>query len=156
MQPDQDDGNIAVADPTETEETTPATSAPAPAIPAIEDQETGEDLRAAILGQTNLIEEALYVVEWKRWVIIRELDGEERFDLLSATENPQSGKRNKMFYPMIAIACCLDPKSKKRIFKPSDRDELNKRGGTALERICQVAVRVCGLSQETFAQAKNG
>jgi len=155
-EPQDQDGQVAVADRTEESNTAPVvTAAPAPAIPAMTDQESGDDLRSAILGQTTLVEEPLYVVEWKRWVIIRELDGVDRFDLLSATENPQTGKRNKMFYPMIAIACCIDPKTGNRIFKPSDRDELNRRGGTALERICQVAVRVCGLSADTFAAAKN-
>jgi len=150
MQPDET-MNGATATETSQNDTTPT----APTETPIDMQPKGGDLRAAILAQTQeLQEQTIYVPEWKVWVTVREMSSPARVALITATTDATGRRDGNKYYPLLTIASCFDPATKQPIFSAADKDTLNTGGGTAMERVTQIASRLSGLDADMFQQTK--
>jgi hypothetical protein len=95
----------------------------------IEMTEDFEDYRQIAL-ETPLEHRPFWVEKWNRWVIIRELTGEERGDLLDKCTE-MVGKKAKVnikrLYPMMVILCVRYPDA--NFLPPSDHPHFNEYPG---------------------------
>lgn len=119
-------------------------------------QQTGAELRSFILAQTDLKTESLLVPEWGGVTVgIREMKAKARNKVIQDA-TLVDGKRDLVkFYPLITILSVYDVATDKALFELADLDALNEQGGTAMERVCQVAVKLSGLDPSAFAEIKN-
>lgn len=110
-------------------------------------------LRDHILEIDDLEYEPLEIPEWKCSVLIAALPGDERSKLLQNNTLPNGKPDLVRMYPALAIATVYDPETREPVFQLADRDRLNKKRGSALERIANVAMRLNGLLPDSFDQA---
>lgn len=119
-------------------------------------QPMGQDLRAAILAKkNNLKTQTLDVPEWGVKVTVKELRGKARAQLLQDTTRADGTRDLVRFYPTLVILSTFDPATGDPIFELADSAELNEQGGSALERVGQVAAKISGLLPDAFQDAKN-
>jgi hypothetical protein len=66
--------------------------------------------------QTKLKKQALFVPDWNEWIVLQELTGEQRADLLQdCTSTQKVGSKNvskvnlKKLYPMLVVLSSLNP-----------------------------------------------
>lgn len=114
------------------------------------------DLRAAILSCTKLKEQHLQVPEWNNAVVlIREMKAKDRNKVMQDSTRGDGTRDLVKFYPLITILSTFNPGTNEQIFQLADLDSLNEQGGSAMERVCQLAVKLSGLDGSQFAEAKN-
>ena len=124
------------------------------AIQAISEQPQGADLRAAILAPRPLATKVIPVPEWGVSVEVREMKAKQRQMVIQSTNKPDGTRDMVRFYPLIVINSAFDPNTGMPIFEAADLDALNEGGGTVLERLCQVAVKLSGLDAAQFEETK--
>jgi len=114
------------------------------------------DLRGTILNAVDIQEELVEVPEWGVTVLVRGMTGKQRSRFLRAATNEAGEVSFDRFYPELVIATTYDPDSRTVLFGPADRDALNEKSATALERLANVATRLSGLSSREVEDAKKG
>lgn len=108
-----------------------------------------------ILSHTKLRTEPVEVPEWGGWVNVRELTGEER-DAYEAgmMKAKRTGRKFEMTPELrnvkarLAVLVIVDETGKKRVFSDGETNKVGKLSSQALTRICDVAERLSGLSDE--------
>lgn len=106
------------------------------------------DLRNQILNTDDIKEEVVEVEEWDCKVLVRGLSGKDRSEILNNALTNNNRFDFSKVYPDLVIATAFDPETKEKIFKKTDRDAINNKSGSALEKIAGVAVRLSGLGQQ--------
>lgn len=149
----------------------------------IEMSEDFEDYRQIAL-ETPLEQKPFWVEKWKKWVLIRELTGEERGDLLekcTEIENKKAKVNIKKLYPMLVILSVRyphpdfrpshdhphyheypgvngvksHPKAGQPIFGMRDIGLLNQKSGGVLELLNKPAAELSGLREEDIEEKKD-
>lgn len=130
---------------------------------AVELVETDDEqaLRSLIFQTSDVVEKLLTIPEWavrgpdgkKRivQVLVRALPARERAQFL---QSQQARLDFAKAYPDLVILTARHPVTKKLLFKPGDRDELNKKSGRAIERIALCAADISGLSEQALNDMK--
>lgn len=111
------------------------------------------NLRQLILASDDLKTEIVEISEWSTEesvckIKVQALSGRERAKWLQNAVGEDGKADLQKIYPDLVITCSHDPETNEKIFEPTDRDALNEKSGSALEKIAQVAVRISGLSKE--------
>ena len=112
----------------------------------------------AILGQSDIATEDLYIPEWGAWVRIKTMTAAER-DYFEASTVTRDGKKMQINMQGIRArlcALCLVDEAGNRIFSNEDEYALGMKSSAALDRIFTAAQRLNGLREEDVeALAKN-
>jgi hypothetical protein len=116
-----------------------------------------EELRSLIFQTSDVQEQLLPVPEWKVngkvvRVLVRGLNAYERGQFIMNMQKANFDLTK--VYPDIVILTARHPVTKKLLFKPADRGELNKKLGAAVERIAMCASELSGLTQEFLMSMK--
>jgi hypothetical protein len=110
-------------------------------------------IRDQILSAADLRSERVTIPEWGVEVEVRGLTGTQRARLMRSGFDASGTVDFERLYPELAIASTFDPDSGEAVFTEADRDALNGKSGSALERLAQAAMRVSGLSADATEQA---
>jgi hypothetical protein len=111
------------------------------------------NLREKILNMSDVKKELVEIEEWECKVEVRSLSGKERAKISSSAVDGNGKVDMENMYPTILIASCFDPETGEKLFTEGDRDILNTKNASALEKIAVVAMRLSGLSQSAEKQA---
>lgn len=104
--------------------------------------------KQAIFGISDMKIEDLYVPEWDVTVRIRSLTGFER-DTFENSLIDQRGKKNKLDMRNARaklVALCVIDEDGNRMFEDSEIGMLGMKNAAALDKIYDVASRMCGMS----------
>lgn len=112
------------------------------------------NLREKILGASDIRREQVHVPEWDATVEVRGLTGTQRAKLMKTGFDSRGVVDFEKLYPELLIASVFDPAGGEAVFSEADRDALNGKSGSALERVAQAAMRISGLSPEAAEQAE--
>lgn len=115
------------------------------------------ELRQRILGRENKLGEVtVHVPQWQTDVLVIELTGEKRAELLQAAMAGQTdGAVNlKRIYPDLVIHTAHHPATRERLFEPADREALLQDSGAALEAIATAAGQISGMDPGAAARAE--
>ena len=119
------------------------------------DEAQKSDLRGTILNSQDIPEETVEVPEWGVSILVRGMTGKQRARFLRASTDDNGEVNFERFYPELIIATSYDPANPQNlIFTSADRDALNAKSATALERLGKVASRLSGLGSSATEQAK--
>lgn len=111
------------------------------------------DLRNDILTKDDIKEEIVEVEEWNCKILVKGLTAKARSEILNNALTKNNSFDFSKVYPDLVINCSYDPKTGDKIFNKTDRDALNQKSGSALEKIAGVAVKLSGLGQGQLSQA---
>jgi hypothetical protein len=104
-----------------------------------------------ILGAEDLGYEDVAVPEWGGTVRVRELTGTER-DKMEASMAGASGRPSPEklagFRARLAAAALVDADGKRLFRSDAETRRLGEKSATALQRVCDVAMRLSGLTEE--------
>jgi hypothetical protein len=110
-------------------------------------------LRDKILNAKDIREETLYVQEWDVELLIKGMTGKERANFMK-----KSMKGDKLdfeaMYPALVIACAFDPEDGQKAFQEADKDAINTKSASAVEKVAKKAMELSGLGEEEQAKAK--
>lgn len=111
------------------------------------------NLREQILNSKDIKSETIKVEEWGNAVIeIRGMSGKERANMLKNSIDKDGKADIEKLYPELIIATCFDPNDGKKLFEKTDRDILNSKASTAIEKVAKVAMRLSGMEAETIEE----
>jgi hypothetical protein len=109
--------------------------------------------REEILSKVSLKKETVLVEAWGGEVIVSEMSGAMRDAWeQSITQKDSSGKIVSPRAKMV-LYCVVDDHGI-RLFKDNDLDEIGKLSSAAIERICEVAMRLNGLGSNDVELSK--
>ncbi|MBV9772646.1 MAG: hypothetical protein JO040_01770 [Gemmatimonadetes bacterium] len=111
-------------------------------------------IRERILAAQDLRSETVTIPEWDVTVEVRGLTGTQRARLMKSGFDASGTVDFERLYPELVIASTFDPATGEAVFGEADRDALNGKSGSALERLAQAAMRVSGLSPDATAAAE--
>lgn len=111
-------------------------------------------LRERILSASDIRRETVQVPEWGVAVEVRGLTGAQRAKLMKNGFDARGTADFEKLYPELLIVSSFDPQTGEPVFTEADRDALNAKSGSALERVAQAAMRLSGLSPEAAEQAE--
>lgn len=112
-------------------------------------------LRDKALNAADVPEELVTVKEWGDAVfLVRGLTAGEQADFYGRVSliDPRTQEvtvNRKHWAAEMVIACTYDPTTKAKVFEAADRDTLNKKAASALNRLAGVAARLSGLGDDT-------
>ena len=106
--------------------------------------------RDDILGISDLKSERIYIPEWRGWVTVRELTGQERDEyevaMGRALNDAAEGRGINMRARLVAMA--LVDEAGNRLFNhESHVERLGRKSGRALDRVFETAQRLSGLGR---------
>lgn len=102
------------------------------------------------------IEKGVVVPEWGSIKIdLYGMSGKERSDTLMAARGRGGVVDLNKLYPDLIISCARDPETGERIFEPEDRDVLNRKSASALERVATICARLSGLDPDSFRSGED-
>lgn len=114
--------------------------------------------RDEILGADDLPVEEVEVPEWGFWVRVKTLTGTERdaFEAAIVNRNGKNVSQNLQNIRARLVANTLVDENGARMFKFADIEVLGRKSAKALDRVYEVAARLCGISDEDLEEmAKN-
>lgn len=106
-----------------------------------------------ILGADDLPVEDVQVPEWGGTVRVRGLSGSER-DRFEARFTDNTGKRAvgeksfELFRARLAAACLVDDQGRKMFRSDAEVKRLGEKSAEALQRVCDVAMRLSGMTED--------
>lgn len=104
-----------------------------------------KNLRAQILESEDLQSETLSVPEWNDVKVeLRGMNGLDRARFMQKVAQGE-GVNFENWYPELIIATAFDPDTGTKLFERADKDALNRKSGSALSRLGDVAARLSGL-----------
>lgn len=103
----------------------------------------------------DIKKEMLHVKAWDVDVEVRAMNGAERGRFIQSVVQKDGSFNLERLYPTLAILSVFDPETGEKAFSPDDRGWLASKSGEALQEICDVAMRINGLTQEALKEAKN-
>lgn len=111
-------------------------------------------LRDRILSKKDIKSEKVYVEEWGETLEVRGLNGKDRNDLLAKVLDQKTGMPDlNLLYSKLIILTSFDPVTGEKVFEEADRDSLNMKSGSALEKVAKVSARLSGLEQGAVEDA---
>jgi hypothetical protein len=114
-----------------------------------------DDIANEILALDDIPEMVLTVIDWKRDVLVRGGDAEERYrleKLLAAKSKDQQGM--KTLYADLTVLAARDPQTGNLIFRQSHRDALLAKSGRACSTIARAYLRLTGILEEEIKEAE--
>jgi hypothetical protein len=114
-----------------------------------------DDIANEILALDDIPETVLTVIDWKRDVLVRGGDAEERYrleKLLAAKSKDQQGM--KTLYADLTVLAARDPETGNRIFRSSHRDALLAKSGRACSQIAREYLKLTGFLEEEIKEAE--
>jgi hypothetical protein len=122
-------------------------------------------LRDKILNAQDIKKEPVHIDEWDADLIVRGLTGKERSDIIAkatVTETNDKGEvvnttvDQLVLLPLIIIATTTDPADGSAVFGDADRDAINDKSSSAIDKVSSVALRLSGMTKQAGdAIAKN-
>ena len=114
-----------------------------------------DEMADAILALDDIPRSIVKVTDWKRNVLVRGGDAEERYRLEQLLAKKSKDKPGmKTLYADLTILAARDPKTGNRIFKPSRRDALMAKSGRACSQIAKEYLTLTGILEEDIAKAE--
>lgn len=107
-------------------------------------------LREQILSVQDIKTENVSIPEWDTEVQVRGLSGASRNRILNNAIDKKGNVNLDTLYSDLVLASTHDPETGEAVFAAQDRDALNAKSGSALERIARVAMRLSGLDEEAM------
>lgn len=106
--------------------------------------------RDQILQCADIQTESVEVPEWGGAVLVKGLSGAERDSLEAAIVEVRGRKQRLHLENTMArlVAMSVVDENGKRLFTNGDIEALGKKSSAALQRVCQVAQRLSGLTQD--------
>lgn len=105
-----------------------------------------KNLRAQILESEDLQTEIIAIPEWNGVKIeLRGMNGLDRARFMQKVAQGGEGVNFENWYPELIIATAHDPETGTKLFERADKDALNRKSGSALSRLGDVAARLSGL-----------
>jgi hypothetical protein len=121
----------------------------------VNDEIYADEIADAILALDDIPRSIVKVTDWKRSVLIRGGDAEERYRLEQLLAKKSKDKPGmKTLYADLTILAARDPKTGNRIFKPSRRDALMAKSGRACSQIAKEYLTLTGILEEDIAKAE--
>jgi len=114
----------------------------------------GESLRDKIINVPDLDSELFHSDKWGVDILVCEMDCGHRSEFWLSVDAGNGEIDPKKFVPLLVIATCCNPETKKPIFKASDFDALNGKNGEEMQRLAMAAKRINGFLEDK--EAKNG
>lgn len=124
-----------------------------------------KSLRDKILAAKDIKREVVHVDEWDADVQVRGLTGAERADLIAKATVKETDDKGEVIassvdqlvlLPLLIIATTTDPADGEQLFSDADRDALNDKSSSAIDKVSSVALRLSGMTKEQEkAIAKN-
>lgn len=124
-----------------------------------------KSLRDKILAAKDIKHEVVHVDEWDADVQVRGLTGAERADLIAKATVKETDDKGEVIassvdqlvlLPLLIIATTTDPADGEQLFSDADRDALNDKSSSAIDKVSSVALRLSGMTKEQEkAIAKN-
>ena len=114
-----------------------------------------DEMADAILALDDIPRSIVKVTDWKRNVLVRGGDAEERYcleQLLAKKSKDKPGM--KTLYADLTILAARDPKTGNKVFKPSRRDALMAKSGRACSQIAKEYLTLTGILEEDIAKAE--
>jgi hypothetical protein len=143
----------------ETEESQTNGVVPVSTSPPVEYVETEDEdeLRSLISNVSDVLEELIDVPEWHVngktvQILLRALNAREYAQFADAVSKPNVNMTNT-FVDMV-IMTARHPKTRKLLFKSSDRGMLHQRVGRSIQRIAIRAAELSGVDQKTLDEMK--
>jgi hypothetical protein len=122
-------------------------------------------LRDKILNAQDIKKETVHVDEWDADLIVRGLTGKERADIIDKATVKETNDKGEVInssvdqlvlLPLLIIATTTDPADGSPVFGDADRDALNDKSSSAIDKVSAVSLRLSGMTkQEGDAIAKN-
>ena len=122
-------------------------------------------LRDKILNAKDIKSEVVHIDEWDADVQVRGLTGAERADLIAKATVKETDDKGEVIassvdqlvlLPLLIIATTTDPADGEQLFSDADRDALNDKSSSAIDKVSSVALRLSGMTKEQEkAIAKN-
>ena len=112
------------------------------------------NLRDKILNASDIQEEIIEVKEWDVKVLIKGMTGTERASMLKKSTDKDGNTDLHSIFPHLVITCAHDPETSKKIFTNADKDMLNNKSASAVEKIAKKALELSGLGEEAQDKAK--
>jgi hypothetical protein len=112
------------------------------------------NLRDTILGASDIRTESVTIPEWGVTVEVRGLTGTQRAKLMRTGFDQQGTVDFEKLYPELVIAATFDPATGEAVFTEADRDALNGKSSSALERLAQAAMRVAGMTAQAVEETE--
>ncbi|MFI6105846.1 hypothetical protein [Streptomyces sp. NPDC051310] len=109
-----------------------------------------------ILDAEDLSTEDVDVPEWGGTVRVRALSGTERdkieASMVSASGTSLNTEKLAGFRARLAAAAIVDENGKRMFRSEAETRRLGEKSATALQRVCDVAMRLSGLTEEDQAE----
>jgi len=110
--------------------------------------------RDQILQCSDIQTESVEVPEWGGAVLVKGLSGAERDALEAAIVEVRGRKQRLHLENTMArlVSMSVVDENGKRLFTNGDIEALGKKSSSALQRVCQVAQRLSGLTQDDLEE----
>jgi hypothetical protein len=109
-------------------------------------------IRDQIIAANDIKTELVEIPEWNVTILVKSMTGAERGQMLKGvTANGQIDISKTISDVLIFTA--HDPETEERIFTLADRDLLNEKSGSAIQRAAEVGMRLSGLMPESIDEA---
>lgn len=110
--------------------------------------------RDQILQCSDIQTESVEVPEWGGAVLVKGLSGAERDALEAAIVEVRGRKQRLHLENTMArlVSISVIDENGKRLFTNGDIEALGKKSSSALQRVCQVAQRLSGLTQDDLEE----
>ena len=110
------------------------------------------NIRDKIIAADDIQTELVEIPEWGVTILVKSMTGAERGQMLKGvTANGQIDISKTISDVLIFTA--HDPETEERIFTLADRDLLNEKSGSAIQRAAEVGMRLSGLMPESIDEA---
>lgn len=103
--------------------------------------------RDDILNVSDRIIEKVEVPEWGGFVFVKSLNGSERDKWQASNMDKNKNWKIEKATSKLVVMCVCDEEGK-QLFEYADIDILEKKSAKALNRVTDVALRLCGLTHE--------
>jgi len=110
------------------------------------------------LQADDIVTEPVEVPEWGGTVLIKSMTGNQR-DIFEASMIKEAGESRKVNLSNIRAKLCaatVVDKDGKQLFTPDDIVDLSEKSASALQRVYDVASRLCGLSNDDVEELAEG
>jgi hypothetical protein len=109
-------------------------------------------IRDTIRASEDGTSETVDVPEWGVKLEVRSTTVDERATLLAMQMELDEGDTAAKlagFYPAVLVATCFDPDTGEQVFNRDDVAWLVTKNSAPVEKVAQVALRVCGMAGDT-------
>ena len=113
-------------------------------------------LRDKILNAKDIKSEIVHVDEWDADVQVRGLTGAERADIIAkatVTDTNDAGESSTrvdqlVLLPLLIIATATDPSDGSQVFGDGDRDAINGKSSSGIDKVTSAALRLSGMTKD--------